>query len=179
MKVSSGCQADQSLAMTGVPSRVANTHRMENRGPERRLGRRFEKRVKRKGLRPRYAASVIVASWGVGVIVFGVAEHLIDPDTFHNVWLGMWWAIQTVTTVGYGDVVPGQTAGKVIASVLMLGGLSLYAVVTGVITSIFVARAQAGTEAGKDDPVVQELKQMTGRLEEIEADLARLGRDRP
>ena len=54
----------------------------------------------------------------------------------------MWWAIQTVTTVGYGDVVPGSTAGKVIATFLMLGGLSLFAVVTGAITSAFVAQRQ-------------------------------------
>ena len=61
----------------------------------------------------------------IGVVVFGVVERLVDPGTFDNVWLGMWWAIQTVTTVGYGDVVPGSTAGKVIATFLMLGGLSL------------------------------------------------------
>ena len=34
-------------------------------------------------------------------------ERLVDPHTFDNIWLGMWWAIQTVATVGYGDVVPG------------------------------------------------------------------------
>jgi alpha-N-arabinofuranosidase len=77
---------------------------------------------------------VIVAIWSLWVIVFGVIEHLIDPGTFDNVWLGMWWGIETVTTVGYGDVVPGETAGKVIATFLMLGGLSLFAVVTAAIT---------------------------------------------
>jgi voltage-gated potassium channel len=50
--------------------------------------------------------------------VFGVVERLVDPKTFHNVWLEMWWAIETVTTVGYGDVVPNQTAGKIIAGFL-------------------------------------------------------------
>ena len=58
-------------------------------------------------------------------------QRLVDPNTFDNVWLGMWWALQTVTTVGYGDVVPVSTAGKLIASFMMLGGLSLLAVVTG------------------------------------------------
>src|SRR6059058_3977458 len=115
---------------------------MERQRPPRPLGGRFQKRVERKGLRPRYAASVIVAFWAVGVIVFGVVERLVDPKTFDNVWLGMWWAIQTVTTVGYGDVVPASTGGKVIASFMMLGGLSLFAVVTGAITSAFVAQAQ-------------------------------------
>jgi voltage-gated potassium channel len=130
--------------------------------------------VERKGLRPRYAASVIVAFWAVGVIVFGVVERLVDPKTFDNVWLGMWWAIQTVTTVGYGDVVPASTGGKVIASFMMLGGLSLFAVVTGAITSAFVAEAQ-GRRTGRD-PVIQKLEQVTTQLEAMEADLARLNR---
>jgi len=59
-----------------------------------------DERIARKGLRPRYAAYVIVVAWAIGVVVFGVVERLVDPGTFDNVWLGMWWAIQTVTTVG-------------------------------------------------------------------------------
>ncbi|MGH2925702.1 MAG: potassium channel family protein [Solirubrobacterales bacterium] len=118
---------------------------------------------------------MIVASWGVGVVVFGIVERLVDPKTFDTVWLGMWWAIQTVTTVGYGDTVPGSTAGKLIASVLMLGGLSLYAVVTGVITSALVARAQADSKIGRADPVMEKLDELDRRLEEITSEVARLG----
>jgi len=112
------------------------------------------------------------------VVIFGVLERLVDPKTFDTVWLGMWWAIQTVTTVGYGDVVPDQTAGKVIAAVLMLGGLSLYAVVTGVITSIFVSRTRPDHQAAEDQPVMRKLQEMNGKLEgqleAIRADLARI-----
>jgi voltage-gated potassium channel len=92
-------------------------------------------------LRPRDAAYLIGTFWTLAVVVLGVVERLIDPKTLHSVWLGMWWAIQTVTTVGYGDVVPDQTAGEVIAGFLMLGGLSLISVVTAAITSGFVSRA--------------------------------------
>ncbi len=148
---------------------------MEQQTPAGRLGQRMQRRVQRKGFRPRNAAFVIVASWGVGVVVFGVVERLVDPGTFDNVWLGMWWAIQTVTTVGYGDVVPGATAGKLIASVSMLGGLSLYAVVTGVITSALVARAQADAAIGQTDPVMEKLDGLDRRLDEIKSDVARLG----
>jgi voltage-gated potassium channel len=130
--------------------------------------------VERRGLRPRYAAYVIIAFWALGVVVFGVVERLVDPKTFDNVWLGMWWAIQTVTTVGYGDVVPASTGGKVIAGFMMLGGLSLFAVVTGAITSTFVAQAQG--RMGGGDPVIQKLDEVNAKLEAMKADLARLER---
>ena len=118
-------------------------------------------------------ASLIVIFWGLGIVIFGVVERLVDPTTFDNVWLAMWWAMQTVTTVGYGDVVPGSTGGKVIASFLMLGGLSLFAVVTGAITSAFVTQAQRQMPG---DPVVEKLDDVKAQLEALKADLARLER---
>lgn len=148
---------------------------MEQQAPPR-FGEAMQQRLQRKVLRPRVAASLIISLWGVGVVVFGVLERLVSPETFDNVWLAMWWALQTVTTVGYGDVVPGDTAGKVIASFLMLGGLSLYAVVTGAITSAFVAEAQARRRAGKEDPVTIRLQEITAQLEAIRAELVRLDR---
>jgi voltage-gated potassium channel len=130
--------------------------------------------MERKGLRPRFAAYVIVAFWTTAIIVFGVVERLVDPRTFHSIWLGMWWATQTVTTVGYGDIVPQQTIGKIIAVFLMLGGLSLLAVVTGAITSAFVTRAEAERREAGDDPTMRALQEVASKLEAIEAELARL-----
>ena len=126
-----------------------------------------------RALRPRTAAALIVVTWVIGIVLFGIVERLVDPKTFDTVWLAMWWALQTVTTVGYGDVVPESTAGKVIGSFLMLGGLSLYAVITGAITSAFVAQAQR--RLGRD-PVLERLDEVTGQLNEVKAELAR--RDR-
>jgi voltage-gated potassium channel len=115
---------------------------------------------------------VIVVLWAFFIVVFGVVEHLVDPDTYDTVWLGMWWGVETVTTVGYGDVVPQDTVGKVIAVFLMLGGLSLLAVVTGAITSAFVSRAEAERRKGGDDPVMQRLDDMSAQLEQIETELS-------
>jgi len=140
-------------------------------GPDTYLGRLFARRVAKKGLRPRVAASLIAILWLIAIVVFGVVEHLIDSNTFDNVWLGMWWATQTVTTVGYGDVVPQDPGGQVVASILMIGGLSLFAVVTGVITSAFVARAQADSRAEGDDPVLARLAALEGQIAALRADL--------
>jgi voltage-gated potassium channel Kch len=96
-----------------------------------------------------------------------VIERLVNPETFDSVWDGMWWATQTVTTVGYGDVVPQSTDGKLIAAVLMIGGLSFFAVITGVITSAFVTAAQARRRASGADP-------LAGRIDELGAEVAAL-----
>jgi voltage-gated potassium channel len=141
----------------------------------------LDRRLGRKGLRPREAAYLIGAFWAVAVVVFGVVERLIDPRTFHSIWQGMWWAIQTVTTVGYGDIVPKQTAGKVIAGFLMIGGLSLLSVVTAAITSGFVSRAEARRAATGEDPVLQKLDQLSNELQALRSELEhhRKGLDTP
>jgi voltage-gated potassium channel len=131
-------------------------------------------RVDRKGLRPRDAAFLVCGFWAVAVIVFGIVERLVDPKTFHSVWLGMWWATETVTTVGYGDIVPTQTAGKVIAGFLMLGGLSLISVLTAVITSGFVALAQERRRVAGDDPLSKKFDELTAEIRAVGARLDRL-----
>ena len=137
------------------------------------------KRVEKKGLRPRLAAAVIAILWIAAILVFGIVEHLVDPSSFETVWDGMWWATQTVTTVGYGDVVPADGAGRLIASILMIGGLSLFAVVTGAITSRFVAAAQRDSRIPGDDPLLAKMSAIEAQLGDLRADVERLsaGRD--
>ena len=114
------------------------------------LARFLDRRERRAGLRPRDAAYLVVAVWLIAVVVWGILEHFIDRDNFPTIWLGMWWALQTVTTVGYGDVVPATTAGRGVASVLLLGGL--------------VARAQRQRASAGHDPVLQQLVALDKRL---------------
>src|ERR1044072_2201189 len=132
---------------------------MEGHHPGR-AERIVERRIARRGLRPRVAASVIATVWLGAIAVFGVIEHLVDPKSFDNVWLGMWWATQTVTTVGYGDAVPAQTGGQIIGVILMVGGLSFFGVITGAITSAFITAAQERRRQTGEDPVIQRLDRM-------------------
>lgn len=131
-------------------------------------------RVRKRGLRPRLAAAVIAGVWLIGILIFGVIERLVDPDSFETVWDGMWWATQTVTTVGYGDIVPDSGPGRVIASVLMIGGLSFFAVITGIITSGFVARAQAEARSHDEDAVLTKMGELEEQLAAIKSDVARI-----
>lgn len=143
--------------------------------PEDSLSNRAERwldaRVARRGVRPRDAALLIAGFWAVAVVIFGVVERLVDHTTFHTVWVGIWWAVQTVTTVGYGDVVPDSPVGKAIAGLLMLGGLSLLSVVTAAITSGFVSRATARRRASGDDPTGLKIDQLIEELRALRLEL--------
>jgi voltage-gated potassium channel len=140
------------------------------RDPERWI----ERRIERTGLRPRDAAYLIATFWTLAVVTFAVVERLVDPKSFPTIWLALWWAVETVTTVGYGDVVPNQAAGKFIGAFLMLGGLSMIAVITAAITSGFVSRAQDQRRAAGQDPVMQKLHEISGELEAVKAELEQL-----
>jgi voltage-gated potassium channel Kch len=97
------------------------------------------------------------------VLAGGVLVRVVEPHTFTSIGLAFWWAMTTVTTVGYGDIVPESTAGRIVGSALMLTGVSLIPLVTSVAVSILTAkRAQ----------LMQQEQEV--RLEQIEQLLAEL-----
>jgi voltage-gated potassium channel len=144
-----------------------------------RVDQWVDRKLTSRALRPRYAARLIAVIWLTAVVVFGVVERIVDPETFGSIWLALWWAVQTITTVGYGDVVPGEADGKAVGALLMLGGLSLLSIITAMITSAFIARRQAELQASGEDPVMRQLSQIESRLDGIDAELRRLGSDAP
>src|SRR4249919_3520183 len=95
----------------------------------------------------RTAASVIVTATAAVVIVGGILIRVLDHSEYSSIWVGMWWALQTVTTVGYGDVTPAHPSGRIVAAFVMLEGIAFLAIVTAAITSTFVARATAEHDA--------------------------------
>jgi voltage-gated potassium channel len=64
-------------------------------------------------------------------------EHPGQPDTFTSIPATIWWSITTLTTVGYGDMVPHTILGKILTSVILLGGVALLALPAGIITAGF------------------------------------------
>ena len=125
-------------------------------------------------MRPRDAALLVIVLWLLAVIAFGTVEYLVERETFSTVWLGMWWALQTVTTVGYGDIVPRQSGGRAIATLLLLGGLAFISVVTAMITSGFVALRERRLREAGEDPVIQRLDVIADRLDRLEHEVASL-----
>ncbi len=64
-------------------------------------------------------------------------ERDIQPDGFGSIPAAMWWALATLTTVGYGDVVPVTVAGKLVGGVVMVFGLGMFAIPIGIIATAF------------------------------------------
>lgn len=82
----------------------------------------------------------------------GILVRITDPGNFGSIWEGLWWSIQTVTTVGYGDVVPSTVAGRIVAALVMIGGIGFITVTTAAIASAFVEAARQ-RRAGSDEAV--------------------------
>ncbi|MCM1166807.1 MAG: ion transporter [Lachnospiraceae bacterium] len=84
-------------------------------------------------------SSMIVVSFliVIAAVLMYDAEHAAQPDKFDNALSGIWWAIATLTTVGYGDIYPVTVLGRVMSGVIALLGIGLVAVPTGIITAGF------------------------------------------
>jgi voltage-gated potassium channel len=104
------------------------------------------------------------------VLIAGALARLVEPEVFTSLGLAYWWAITTVTTVGYGDVVPESPSGRVVGALLMLTGLSLIPTLTSVIVSTLISkRTHEETRLLSD-----ELVKSTDSLQRIEERLARM-----
>jgi voltage-gated potassium channel len=125
----------------------------------------------RKPLTVRRAARIIASVTVAVTIVSGVLIHFTDPKNFPNIGDGLWWAIQTVTTVGYGDLVPTSTLGRLVAAIVMLAGIGFLTVITASITSTFIENARRRIEGRVSDSLSAKLDQIVERLEAIETRL--------
>jgi voltage-gated potassium channel len=127
---------------------------------------RLQRSLENRPLTPRRAARVIATSAFLLTVGGGVGAWLIDRRDFDNLGDALWWAVQTVTTVGYGDVVPEHVAGRLIGGALMLQGIALLTVITASVTATLIE--QARRRRSEPDAVVAKLEQVEARLESIE-----------
>ena len=126
---------------------------------------RLERRIVAilSGLNLRRAVGLIVATATVLAFTAAVIVRIVDPaiGTFGD---ALWWAVATVTTVGYGDVVPESTTGRIVGAALMLTGIGLIPLITSVVVSILVTqRTREAREAELDN-----LNKVLERLDELE-----------
>jgi len=151
--------------------------------PQNLIERRMSKFL-REAPSVRLAASVIVTATALVVVVGGTMMRVFDHAEYGSVWIGMWWVLETVTTVGYGDFTPTSTIGRILTSVVMLWGIAFLAIITAAITSVFVARAQQERALGEEEaeaPVIarlvrvdQQLGELAAQSRQLDAQLKRL-----
>lgn len=79
----------------------------------------------------------------------------------------LWWAIVTITTVGYGDKFPVTTLGRLIAAVLMVAGVGLFGTFTGYVANFFVEDEQQRTDNDMET-LISEVRQLRQKIEELE-----------
>jgi voltage-gated potassium channel len=134
---------------------------------ETRLERRIDRAIDR-ATTPRGAAVVIAGVSTVITLAAGFLMTVVDRENFPSIGSGLWWAVQTTTTVGYGDHVPTTVGGRLIAAVVMLFGIGFLTVITAAITSTFVARSRGHVATAA---TVEAFRQIDQRLERIETAL--------
>jgi voltage-gated potassium channel len=142
--------------------------------PQVTRGERSVDRELARAATPRRAAIIIAVVTTSITVGAGLLMTIIDRNEFPTIGGGLWWAVQTVTTVGYGDHVPETAGGYVVAAVVMLLGIGFVTVITASITSSFVARSQGKQQLLERDspPTSEQLQMIDTRLERIETALS-------
>ena len=93
---------------------------------------------------------------------------IVDEKDFPSFGLAVWWAIVTLATVGYGDVVPTTVAGRIVGSAVIILGVTFLAFLTATVTSYFVSTDQEAAKARElegREAVDRELKELLQRLD--------------
>jgi voltage-gated potassium channel len=127
----------------------------------------------RESFTARRAAAVIAASTVLITVAGGILERVVDHQEFPTIGRGLWFALQTVTTVGYGDVTPKQSDGRFIGAVVMLAGIGFLAVITASVTASLLESSRRRFAARSEVDVTRALKEITERLTTIEQTLNR------
>jgi voltage-gated potassium channel len=100
----------------------------------------------------------VLALFVLLLVMAGAIMSLVEPQTVKgNMWDGMWWAVVTATTVGYGDISPATPAGRLVAVALMLFGIGLTATLAASVAAYFVNQ-----DSGSD------MAEVVARLDRVE-----------
>lgn len=141
---------------------------MEPRAPF--LGRWVQRAVSSDRILAYLAAVTFALSAAAGILI-----HWIDKESFPTVGTGIWWAVVTFCTVGYGDYVPNDSLGRFVAGVVMVFAITFITVITALVTSALVAgeqRRRAESEGARYPAIHEALARIEERLEKIESQSA-------
>lgn len=117
----------------------------------------------------------------VASLLMHAAEHDAQPHVFKNAFSGLWWAVATLTTVGYGDIYPVTVPGRILGALIAFSGVAALAIPTGIITSGLMERVgrkefsdEVSIRAGKDAEHDRLLEEQRRMLKELSVQVAKL-----
>ncbi len=124
----------------------------------------------------RNAIVVIVGANLLAVLIGAVAIWLVDRKEYARLADAVWYTLQTVTTVGYGDVTPADPAGRLIGGAVMLLAIASLSVLTALIASAFIEARQATRSARENKADDARWTNLEARLDAVIERLDRLDR---
>jgi len=127
-----------------------------------RLRSRVQRVVATRRVFPFLTVVTIVFAVGVGILV-----RFIDHKDFHTVGDGVWWAVVTLGTVGYGDIVPHSTWGRFIGVIVIVFGITFLSFLMATVTSLFVATDQQADNAEAEERRVASENETRALLHQI------------
>jgi voltage-gated potassium channel len=141
---------------------------------ERRVGSRLQRRAQRAVMHRR-VFPFLAGVTAMLAVSTGVLAHVIDRRDFPTIEDGIWWSIVTLATVGYGDIVPHTTWGRVLGSVVIICGVTFISFLVATVTSVFVDADREELEqrrAVREEQTHALLESMNERLAAIESVLS-------
>jgi voltage-gated potassium channel len=120
-----------------------------------------------RGLTSRQGFRYLALMTAFLVVIAGAVISVVDSADIPNIGTGMWWAIVTVTTVGYGDIVPHNAAGRIVGAFLMLVGIGFISLLTATIASTFIASDDE--EDTRLDELIETVRRIEQRLDDLGA----------
>jgi voltage-gated potassium channel len=110
-------------------------------------------------------------TYGLAVtfVVLAFVIRFADRHDFSSFGSAVWWALQTVTTVGYGDIVPTTAVGQTVGGIVMVLGVSFIAFLTAGVTSTVISRAQKGAQEADRTHLEGEIQRILDALAETKA----------
>lgn len=92
----------------------------------------------------------------VASLLIYYAEHEAQPDKFPNAFSGLWWAVATLTTVGYGDIYPITAIGRILGAFIAIMGIGMVAIPSGILSAGFVEMIEKKKQPNQRGDVVVE-----------------------
>jgi voltage-gated potassium channel len=127
-----------------------------------RFRRRAERAIADRHVFRYLAGATILLSFAAGVLV-----RAIDREDFPTLGDAMWWALVTLATVGYGDIVPHSAWGRVVGSAVIVVGVTFLSILTATVTSYFVS-ADQDRRGGAEQDTQALLREISDRLRALE-----------